>query len=158
MSNPLVGVGWYQEITKAHGRLETRTISLAKTQAVTGFPFIEQVFQITRERILLPKGEKTVETVYGITSLSPQQADVRRLLQLNRGHWSIENKSHYVRDETFGEDRSRTRKKNGPQVMSTLRNLIVSLLRLLGIDNIARALREFAWGTTARALRVIGIV
>lgn len=131
---------------------------MALTKPVTGFPFIEQVFRIERERILLPKGEKTVEMVYGITSLSPQQADVRRLLQLNRGHWSIENNSHYVRDETFGEDRSRTRKKKGPQVMSTLRNLIVSILRLLGIDNIARALREFAWGATARALRVIGIV
>lgn len=79
------------------------------------------------------------------------------MLDLNRGHWSIENESHYVRDVTFDEDRSRIRKKGGPQVMATLRNLVLSLLRLLGIDNIARALREFAWGNKNMALRVIGI-
>lgn len=103
-------------------------------------------------------GRQTEETVFGITSLSPRQADATRLLELNRGHWSIENESHYVRDVTFDEDRSRIRKKSGPQVMATLRNLVLSLLRLLKINNIARALREFAWDNKNRALRVIGIV
>lgn len=80
------------------------------------------------------------------------------MLGLNRGHWAIENCEHYVRDVTLDEDRSRIRKKGGPQVMATLRNLVLSLLRLLGIDNIARALCDFAWGKKNRVLRVIGIV
>lgn len=75
-----------------------------------------------------------------------------------RGHWSIENSEHYVRDETFGEDRSRIRKKSGPQVLATLRNLAMKLIRRLGLINIAQALRDFAWGTKRQVLRAIGIV
>ena len=36
-----------------------------------------------------------------ITSLNPDQASSARLLELVRGHWSIENRSHWVRDVTF---------------------------------------------------------
>jgi predicted transposase YbfD/YdcC len=143
---------------KGHGRLETRTIALATSRAKTSFPYIEQAFRIERIRIDLKTGRETSETAFGITSLSSKQASAARLLDLNRGHWSIENESHYVRDVTFDEDRSRIRKKAGPQVMATLRNIVLSLLRLLGIDNIAKAIREFAWGNKNRVLRVIGIV
>ena len=75
-----------------------------------------------------------------------------------RGHWSIENSEHYVRDETFGEDRSRIRKGSGPQVMATLRNLVMKLIRRLGLANIAQALRDFGWEAKRQVLRVIGIV
>jgi predicted transposase YbfD/YdcC len=44
--------------------------------------------------------------VYGVTSLPPERATPARLLELVRGHWAIENKSHWVRDVTFDEDRS----------------------------------------------------
>jgi hypothetical protein len=63
---------------------------------------------------------------------------------LNRGHWSIENRLHYVRDVTFDEDRSQIRTQNAPRVMATLRNLAISLFRWLGSTNIAKTLREMA--------------
>ena len=50
------------------------------------------------------KGKTTVEVVHGITSLSRERADAARLLGLTRGHWGIENGSHYRRDVTLGED------------------------------------------------------
>ena len=81
------------------------------------------------------------ETVYGLTSLTPQQADPARLLSLSRGHWSIENRLHYVRDVTFDEDRSTVRRGRGAQVMASLRNLAISLLRMAGARYIAPALR-----------------
>ncbi|WP_419722043.1 hypothetical protein [Rhodococcus globerulus] len=59
-----------------------------------------------------------------------------------RGHWAIENRLHWVRDVTFDEDRSAVRTGTGPQVMATIRNTIVSVLRLAGHDNIAAALRH----------------
>lgn len=60
-----------------------------------------------------------------------------------RGHWAIENRLHCVRDVTFDEDRSAGRTDGtGPQVMATIRNTIVSVLRLAGHDNIAAALRH----------------
>jgi predicted transposase YbfD/YdcC len=58
-----------------------------------------------------------------------------------RGHWSIENQLHWVRDVTYGEDHSQIRVKGGPQVMATLRNTAIGLLRLNGHTNIAKALR-----------------
>lgn len=81
------------------------------------------------------------ETAYGLTSLTPQKADPARLLHLNRGQWSIENRLHYVRDVTFDEDRSTVRRGRGAQVMASLRNLAISLLRMAGARYIAPALR-----------------
>ena len=64
------------------------------------------------------------------------------MLELVRGHWAIENRVHYVRDRTFDEDRSQVRKRAAPQLMASLRNLAISLLRLAGATNIAAALRH----------------
>ena len=94
--------------------------------------------------------------VYVVSSLSPQKADPARLLSLNRHHWSIENRIHWVRDVTFDEDRCRVRKKAGPQVMASLRNLTISLLRMAGVLNIAKALRSCSWNKK-QAFRLIGI-
>ena len=84
---------------------------------------MKQGLEITRERTI--KGVTTVEVVYGITSLSEQEADATRLLELTRGHWGIENGLHYVRDVTMGEDASRVRSGNAPQVMAAMRNLVI---------------------------------
>lgn len=93
---------------------------------------------------------------YGITSLPPAAADPARLLALNRAHWSIENRLHWVRDVTFDEDRCRVRKGAGAHVMASLRNVAISLLRLAGAANIAQALRRCSWHRSS-ALRLIGI-
>ena len=61
-----------------------------------------------------------------------------------RGHWHIENRLHWVRDVTYAEDHSQIRTRGGPQVMATLRNTAISLLRLDGHDNIAAAIRHHA--------------
>ncbi|WP_054813811.1 ISAs1 family transposase [Nocardia arizonensis] len=61
-----------------------------------------------------------------------------------RGHWAIENRTHWVRDATFDEDRSQIRTGDAPQVMATLPNTAISLLRLAGHTNIAAALRHHA--------------
>jgi len=78
------------------------------------------------------------------------------LLTLVRGHWHIENKSHWVRDVTFDEDRSQVRCGNIPQVMAALRNTVIGLTRWAGATNIAAACRRFA-AQPALALELIGI-
>jgi hypothetical protein len=148
----------HTETEKGHGRLETRSISTSTE--LTGylqFPYAAQVFRLFRRRLDLSQGKEESEVVFGLTSLTPAKADPVRLLALNRNHWGIENKVHYVRDVTFDEDRSRVRKKAGPQVMASLRNLAISLLRMAGADNIAEALRSCSWRKD-RALRLLGIV
>lgn len=115
-----------------------------------------QVFSIRREVIHLKSQKKTEEIVYGITSLPPHEGAPQRLLELNRGHWQIENRLHWVRDVTFDEDRSQIRTRNSPRIMATLKNLAISLLRWLGKTNIAKALRHLA-AQPHLSLRLIGL-
>ena len=61
-----------------------------------------------------------------------------------RGHWGIEDRLHWVRDTDFGEDRSPARTAAGPRVMASLRNLVITILRLAGAASIAAALRYHA--------------
>jgi hypothetical protein len=141
---------------KAHGRLERRT--LTATTALNEhlhWPGVGQVFQVVRERTV--KGSTTREVAYGITSLSPQEANAERLLALNRGHWAIENRLFYVRDVTFGEDKCRVRTGNGPHMLAAVRNAAISLLRAVGITNIAAAVRQNAYQTN-RLLTILGIL
>lgn len=93
---------------------------------------------------------------YGITSLTPEEAPPERLLELNRTHWGIENALHWVRDETFREDRSQIRTGNAPRVMATLRNLVITILRRCGADNIAKTVRCLSYKSHL-ALKVIGL-
>jgi len=104
----------------------------------------------------LVSGKQSSETAYGVTSLDPDQADPARIMNLARGHWSIENRLHWVRDVTFDEDRCQIRKGNGAQTMASLRNLAISLLRMAGARYIAPALRACSRLGLA-VLRLIGI-
>ena len=147
----------YETVDKQHGRLEIRRIQCSTLlNEYVKFPHCGQVFRLERQRTLLKSGKTQQEVVFGITSLTPAQANPQRLLELNRGHWSIENRSHYVRDVAFDEDRSQTRVQQGPRVMATLRNFVISLLRLAGAKNIASALRACA-RSTRRALHLLGV-
>ena len=144
-------------IDKAHGRLEIRHIwtSTDLTGYLT-FPYAAQVFSLQRNRTEIASHKDRTETVYGITSLTPLKADACRLLSLTRGQWSIENRLHYVRDVTYDEDRCRVRKGKGAQVMASLRNLAISLLRMAGARYIAPALRACS-RLGLRVLRLIGL-
>ena len=79
-----------------------------------------------------------------MTSLAATDAHPRQIADWLRGHWHIENKLHWVRDVTYAEDHSQIRTSGGPQVMATLRNTVIGVLRLTGHDNIAAALRYHA--------------
>ena len=107
------------------------------------WPGVKQVCRL--ERTTLRNGKTTREVAYAITSASRARADAARLLAWWRGHWGIENKEHWVRDETFGEDRSRVRSGSAPQILASVRNLVMNWLRVRKIINIAKALRENAW-------------
>ncbi len=140
-----------------HGRIETR--NLTTSQALVGYsdwPGLAQVCEVGRHVITKKTGKEQIEVVYGVTSLSPERATPGRVLELVRGHWAIENKSHWVRDVTFDEDRSQVRCGNIPQVMAALRNIAIGLLRWAGETNIAAACRRFA-AQPAQALALIGI-
>jgi predicted transposase YbfD/YdcC len=130
-------------LNKGHGRRERRT--LTATTALNEYldwPGVAQVGQVESE--VVKDGKTTHETRYFITSVSRAVADAAQLLTWARGHWSIENRSHYVRDVTMSEDSSRIRKRSGPHVMAALRNATIGFLRTMGQANIAESLRRNA--------------
>lgn len=120
------------------------------------FPHVRQVFCIRREVTSLKSYKKTEEIVCAVTSLPPEKTTPKRLLHLNRGHWGIENRLHYVRDVTFDEDRSQIRTRNAPQIMASLRNLVISLFRWFKKSNIAETLRDMA-ARPYLSLRLLGL-
>ena len=114
---------------------------------------MKQGFQLTRERT--EKGVTTVQEVSGITSLPRERADAQRLLDLTREHWGIENGSHYRRDETLGEDKSRVRKGAAPEVMAGLRNSIIHLVKDVA-PSLAAAIRRLG-NCLTEAMELLGI-
>ena len=102
--------------------------------------------QVTR--VVTSKHGTTTEIVSLITHLSPAHAAPERLLDVIRGHWSIENGSHSVRDVTFREDRSRLRSGDAPQIMATLRNLAITFIHRTGTSRIAETRRMFSYNPT----------
>ena len=79
-----------------------------------------------------------------VTSLVRDEADAKDLLELTRGHWSIENRLFHTRDVTFGEDACRVRSGHGPQNLAAIRNAAITLLNDAGHANKAAAQRRFA--------------
>ncbi len=133
-------------------------VQTAPVPAELGFPHAKQVLVIQRHTTDLAGGHPRTEVCYGITSLDAARADPARLGGLVRGQWEIENRLHWVRDVIFDEDRSQVRTGHGPQVMATLRNLAVSLLRLAGHPNIAQGVRWTGRDQTgSRAFGLLGI-
>src|SRR4029453_3355709 len=64
--------------------------------------------------------------------------DAKSLAQAIRAHWGIENRDHYVRDVTLGEEDSRIRKR--PGVMARIRSVALNILRANGVQNVSQAL------------------
>lgn len=133
----------YTEVSKGHGRIETRTIRVAATPAgLVEFPHVGAVVRIDREVAdAKTGGQRWAETAWAVTSASAGRAGPARLLAASREHWGIENGLHWVRDATMGEDASKVRSASAPRVLAIMRNLVISVLRLAGATNIARALR-----------------
>ena len=75
-------------------------------------------------------------------------------MRLVRAHWHIENRLHYVRDVTLGEDASRVRSGSSPEVLAALRNTTLHLLEHVPAKSKAAATRRLA-AKPEEALRLI---
>ena len=76
--------------------------------------------------------------------MKPEEASAERLIELRRGHWSIEHKSYWMRDTQLGEDASSVRCGAILQVMAALRNAALAVLQFAGVTRIANKIRYFA--------------
>lgn len=129
----------HEQLEKGHGRIEFRQIKILATSH-TGllFPGVKQVALLHREREIVITGKKSSEDVFLITDHDFEKLNAEGFFNLKRNYWHIENKLHYRKDFTFGEDRSTIRTGQGPHNISTLRNFAIGLLTNLGIKNVKR--------------------
>ncbi len=130
-----------------HGRIETRKIWITtELNDYLNFPHVGQAFLIQRESTNKKTGKYSSEIAYGVTSRPPEQADPQRVLATNRGHWAIENSCHYIIDWNYDEDRSRIRTGHGPENITRLRRLAVSIIKLKRARSVAQRMRQL-WNT-----------
>ncbi len=98
--------------------------------AAVGFPGAVQIFRIERQIDTVRKGQVTGTTgisVYGVTSLSADEASPQRLLELVREYWAIEIKQHYRRDHTQREDHCLVRHPVAARNLALLRSAAIFL-------------------------------
>jgi predicted transposase YbfD/YdcC len=126
---------------RGHGRTERRTIRVAACDD-TLFPGARQVFRLRRDTGGLDGVRTSKQIIYGIVSVTAEQAGPEHLNHYARGHWVVENSLPWTRDVTFREDDSQLRTGNAPRAMATFRNLALNTFRLAGRANIAYARRD----------------
>lgn len=142
---------------KAHGRIERRTLeSSVALKDYLDWPGVDQVLRRTCHRVEIRTGRASEEVTYGITSLGRQRASLEQVEQFWRGHWTIENRVHYVRDESMGEDRCQVHTGQAPQALAALRNGVLNAIRHCGWKNVAAALRHFE-ASAVEALALLGV-
>ncbi len=135
----------YEQVEKGHGRLERRHILTSpdlNDYLRRDWGEVGQVFRVQRERT--SRGKTSVEVIYGWTSLSQKQCSPQRLLHLNRGHWSVENRLHWRRDAILGEDRCRVRFPPVAHMLAVLNSVVLSLMDLHQVSQVSRQLRRFS--------------
>ena len=142
---------------KGHGRLETRTLISGSAHIEDiDWPGVAQVMRRECERIELKTGKVTREVSYALTSLSPERADAATLEALWRGHWTIENRVHYVRDVSFGEDRGHAASGSTARALASVRNALLYLFRQAGWRSVPSALAHYG-ASVRRALTLVGL-
>ena len=153
---------------QGHGRRERRTIQVTDAPAHIRkrFPHARQVALIERyvtRTVRVRNGKRWVRkqvksaiAVFIITSLDAREASPAHIAGYVRGHWTIENKVHWVRDVTLREDSSRVRTGPRPRIMATLRNLAVGLIRQAGYTKVAATIRKIKHDT-ALLIAILGL-
>ena len=113
---------------KGHGRIEQRVATvinnIQKLNGIHGWPGLKSIAKV--ESTVTKKGKETKQTRYYICS--KKFTDAGQLNHLVRGHWSIENKLHWVLDVVYNEDRACIRRENAALNMNILRKWALSVL------------------------------
>lgn len=112
-----------------HDRREKRRASVMRNTTLSGahkFPGIAAIGKITSwRRAKGEPAEKPSIRYFVLSSYLP----AKRLLDIVRSHWAVENQMHWILDVVFAEDANRARKDDAPENMAILRRLALNILR-----------------------------
>lgn len=130
------------------GRIEDRTYQVTDNRELLeciNWPGLTHVWKVDRKVTDKRTDKMSTQIAYGIASLFPTDGKASdQLAKSLRGHWQIENNSHRQRDVVWNEDKSAVRTKSGPQVISTLTNLVISIFNRGSVKSFPAANRRFA--------------
>lgn len=148
----------FTSVDKGHGRLERRILEASTTlNDYLDWPHLQQVIRRTTYRTRLKTGETSMTVTYGITSLAPDQADAAHLERLWRGHWTIENKVHHVRDVSMREDAGQAHTGHIPRSLALFRCMVLTLLRLARWRYISHAFHHYR-ASLKESLQLVGLL
>jgi predicted transposase YbfD/YdcC len=148
---------YHEDISKGHGRIEQRWIEVIDMpwEYLNEWRHIKQICRITRDRSVKKRDgwKRKITVTYLITSLTEKEANPRKMLEINRGHCSIENGLHLVRDVAFDEDRHNLRHPKVTAVIVSVRDLLIHILDKLNQGY--RAMREYFAAKPYLAIRLL---
>jgi predicted transposase YbfD/YdcC len=125
--------GFVQTVDGDHGRIETRRVWVTDqldewldANQRDRWAGLKSVAVVEAQREI-PAKPTSIERRYFISSIAG--TDASRMAEAVRGHWSVENKLHWVLDVSFAEDQSRQRKDHSAENFSRLRRIALNMLR-----------------------------
>lgn len=123
-------------IDTSRGRVVIRKLQVAtpRDRVLPDWPGLAQIGRLVRERTI--GSVHSTEIVYVLTSLPQFLAGSGFLADTLRGHWTVENKVHWVRDVTFNEDKNQIRTGGAPRNLAALTNAVITAFRVAGLQKI----------------------
>ena len=112
-----------------HDRRERRRATIMRDTKLAdqhNFPGITAIGRITSWRRC--KGSSADKPFVRYYILS-KYVSAKKLLEIVRSHWSVENQMHWILDVVFAEDANRARKDAAPENLAVLRRLALNLLQ-----------------------------
>ena len=151
-----------QTVTKHGGRLEVRQLRASACLAAylqeAGWPDVGLVLAVESwvRWPCHPERSARHDLRLFVSSL-PASTPPAEVLQRVRMHWHIENRLHWPRDMTLGEDACQVRSGPAPQALAAVRNALLGLLHRHHVANVAATIRSCAWSSPAVLLRLLGL-
>lgn len=133
---------------------------VASIRKAVDFPGIELILRVDFE-VSVAGVTASRETRHLITSLGADQVSPEQLMRLVRGHWSVENGLHFLKDRWWDEDRQWSIRPGLAERLAMLRDSALTALRLVpGIaeDMPIRARADHLGRKLRKALKFIGAV
>jgi len=115
----------YESSEKGHDRFERRRVTMIPApKDAPRLPGLAMLACLESER--KKTGGKSETAVYYV-ALS-KRMPARRVLDIVRTHWSVENNLHWALDVVFHEDDARSRKNHASQNLSFIRRMALDML------------------------------
>lgn len=133
---------------------------VAHIREAVDFPGIEMILRVDFE-VSVAGVTMSRETRHLITSLGADEVSPRRLMELVRGHWSVENGLHFIKDRWWDEDRQWSTRPGLAERLAMLRDSALTALRLvpgLAAGMPIRARADHLGRKIRKALKFIGAV